>query len=547
MGVLLGAVLVRIIQLTVSSALTIPQPGWSQVQPPLAMADAGKDEASTVVDPRVGRTSKGRPRALILGAKSSGGNSFIITNARKRAFCRAQRRALEHGQTMYRGRLHSVQSLQGMRVQAIQTSASRCLTPAARTGDGRRNSRLKVATWNMGGCTSDAYDVLCDWLMQQTTLDALYIQETHFGMGRQAAQWSIEGWTFFSSPEPGNRYAGVAIAISHRLAQPTDMTYCEWLPGRVLQVRAETLMLNLDMLNVYQWVRERNPSEDKQSKRERVWQILGRALHSIPRRNLLLRGGDLNSSLRAHTNLVGRGLLKLEGNQVDEELMSILVEHQLCALNTWGASRAGQCATFRNGQHRSQLDYFMVRKHAADSQSRRSQPVGTDLTPWRQGPKHYMLECSIPKVAGWRLEQVRAVPRVIAYSKEDMRWHQENNTDHYSAFQEQVTAAVNGAHMSTTVSQLNFTLLQLCRDAFPPRVCRTQRAGATAEVRGNISRMWAMHRALKARRPGTSFLQIFAAWRRYKRFMQAWRSVRRAGRTARRQRIEALVQRKSSG
>ena len=54
-----------------------------------------------------------------------------------------------------------------------------------------------------------------------------------------------------------------------------------------------------------------------------------------------------------------------------------------------------------------------------------------------------------------------------------------------------------------------------------------------------------MHRALRARRPGTSFLQIFAAWRRYIRFMKAWRSVRRAGRTARRQRIEALVQRAS--
>ena len=287
MGVLLGAVLVRILLLTVASALTILQPGWSQVQPPLAMENANTNDASAVVDPRVGRTAKSRPRALILRAKSSGGNSFIITNARKRAFCRAQRRALEHGQTMYRGRLHSIQSLQGMRVPAPPTSARGCLMSAVRPDAKRPQPRLRVATWNMGGCTSDAYDVLCDWLTQQTTLDALFIQETHFGMGKQAAQWSIEGWTFISSPDSGNRYAGVAVAISHRLARSTDLTYCEWLPGRVLQVRAETSLLHLDMLNVYQWVRERNPSEDKQSKRERVWQILGRALHSIPRRNPL--------------------------------------------------------------------------------------------------------------------------------------------------------------------------------------------------------------------------------------------------------------------
>ena len=80
-----------------------------------------------------------------------------------------------------------------------------------------------------------------------------------------------------------------------------------------------------------------------------------------------------------------------------------------------------------------------------------------------------MLECSIPKVAGWRLEQqVRAVPSVVAYSKEDMCWHQEHATDHYRAFQERVTAAVSGAQLHTTISTLNITLLQLCRDAFTP-------------------------------------------------------------------------------
>ena len=90
-------------------------------------------------------------------------------------------------------------------------------------------------------------------------------------------------------------------------------------------------------------------------------------------------GGDLNSGLRAHANLVGRGLLPTTEKQVDEDLMSIIIEHRLCVLNTWGNSRANKCATFRNGLHRSQLDYFLVRKHAADS------PVA-QITAYADGP-----------------------------------------------------------------------------------------------------------------------------------------------------------------
>ena len=125
---------------------------------------------------------------------------------------------------------------------------------------------------------------------------------------------------------------------------------------------------------------------------------------------------------------------------------------------------------------------------------------------------------------------MRTIPRAVAYSKEDMRWHMEHNTDHYRSFQARVTDVVNSAQASTPIRDLNVSLLQLCHTAFPPRSRTAQRAGAALEVRGNICRMWAMHRALKARRPGTSFLQIFAAWRRYIRFMQAWRAVRTAGR-----------------
>ena len=59
----------------------------------------------------------------------------------------------------------------------------------------------------MGGCTAELCDVLCSWLQEQPTLDVLFFQEVHWGMGKTEAQWSIDGWTFYVSPDPGNRYA----------------------------------------------------------------------------------------------------------------------------------------------------------------------------------------------------------------------------------------------------------------------------------------------------------------------------------------------------
>ncbi|CAE7875807.1 CFDP2 [Symbiodinium necroappetens] len=309
----------------------------------------------------------------------------------------------------------------------------------------------------MGGCSSDAYDVLCDWLERQHDLGVLLLQETHWGLGHTESQWSTNGWTWFSSPDPARRYAGVAIVVSHRLAPATACTFCAWVPGRVLQVRVECDQLNIDLVTVYQWVREVSYSAERQEQRTQIWHQLGRVVHSIPKRNLLLVGGDFNAGLQAHTNLIGKGLLQGSADRVDQELQDLIEANQLCVLNTWGSNRPSKCATFCNGQQRSQIDYLMVRKHAADHIARSACPNTEDLTPWRQGPKHRKLGCSIPQLAGGPALASAAPDRTL---------------------------------------------------------CCLSDAGATPAVKTGIGHMWALHRALRARRPGTSFLQIMAAWKR---------------------------------
>ena len=157
-------------------------------------------------------------------------------------------------------------------------------------------------------CTAELYDVLCSWLQEQPTLDVLFLQEVHWGMGKTEAQWSIDGWTFYVSPDPGNRYAGVAVVVSHRLAGLQGTTFCEWVSGRLLQVRAELPGLSIDFLCVYQWVRDREPKDLNKDRREKLWHCLGRTLHSLAKRNLLLLAGDLNSGLSPQSGLISRGL-----------------------------------------------------------------------------------------------------------------------------------------------------------------------------------------------------------------------------------------------
>ena len=63
---------------------------------------------------------------------------------------------------------------------------------------------------------------------------------------------------------------------------------------------------------------------------------LSRAVGSVPHRNVLVLGGDLNSAVTSIPSLVGRGLLSHSSRAPDREFQIILEEHRLCLLNTWG-------------------------------------------------------------------------------------------------------------------------------------------------------------------------------------------------------------------
>ena len=495
------------------------------------------------VDPRVACATITHAGAAD-AAKSHGTDTPTFSWMRKRAFRRAHGRAARNpsGGTFYIGQWCTTADLQGRkampRLSGTTSSQAQQVTRSDQTG--RHKQRLRIMTYNVGGCSSDLYDTLCLYLRENTDLDILFLQELHWGLGREETTWVIPGWMFIVAPDPQRRYSGVGMVISRHIARPETVSFCTWATGRVLQVRCQGARATLDLFSVYQFVHKEHAAEPGDSPRAQLWQILGRALHSVPRRNLVVLGGDLNATVAPIPGLVGKGVLASRSRKPEEELQSCLEASSLCLLNTWGSGRACKCGTFRNGETVSQIDFLATRCPAADRVARTAGPMALDLTPAREGPKHWPVKASVPLVAGWMLKPVR--PAVVApprYSRALLAASLDQDTAHARAFRSEVQQLVQSVVGTQSLHSLNAALIPVCARYFPEQRRTRHRPGDAPVVVQCIRHMWRMHAQLRVRSRGEMRRRVFAAWFRYFGFRQASKAVRREGKAARRRWVEA--------
>ena len=94
----------------------------------------------------------------------------------------------------------------------------------------------KTMTLNCGGITAELYDTTSSVTGYRLKLHAMWWFYRRFigVLGRQDSIWSISGWSFLVTADPDNRFCGVAMAISNPVALPHQITYCSWIPGRLL-------------------------------------------------------------------------------------------------------------------------------------------------------------------------------------------------------------------------------------------------------------------------------------------------------------------------
>ena len=280
-------------------------------QVPSFQNPAGCPDGNQGTDPRV-RWSSTSHLEVSSGTKHAGkdATSFsLYSRARKRAYKRACRRAEQHGQTQYRGQLLTARSLNAAYVSDGLRPTKPDSRPRHTSESTGQRARLRVMTWNCGGMTSDLYDVVCDWLSRAGHLDIVVLQETHWGLGKQDATWTIPGWALVVTADPENRYSGVAVAISTRVVPASHITFCSWIPGRLLHVKCDGLRASIDIVGICQWVKQEDKNASTDSKRLSLWTQLGRLVGKLPRRNLLVLLGDFNTPVAHLPGHVGCGLL----------------------------------------------------------------------------------------------------------------------------------------------------------------------------------------------------------------------------------------------
>ena len=367
------AVLILSISLQLTTLMDHIQPCGSQI--PQQCSERGMRRSICTADPRVGCASTAHPGASSTeAAKSSGQDTrtFPMTWMRKRAYRRACRRAgqNESGGTMYRGHWCTSRELQSRRVlQSEHAPATAAAVPTVTTARVRTRNlpgrRLKIMTYNVGGVTTDLCDTLCHWLNRN--------QDTGCATATGAALGTGQGGVDLANTrlDPNARYSGIGMVISRRIASSATTSFCTWLPGRLLQARCESATMNLDLL----CANNDSQGNELESQRGKFWMALSRAVGSIPARNVLVRG-----------------LLSHSSRGPDREFQTILEEHRLCLLNTWGKARPGSSATFRNHNTATQIDFIAVRKPHADARAKQAHPVALDPTSLRgeRGPNMHL-------------------------------------------------------------------------------------------------------------------------------------------------------------
>ena len=383
------------------------------------------------------------------------------------------------------------------------------------------------------------YDVFCDWLQKQQDAEIIFVQEIHWGLGKTESSWRIGSWHAFVSPDPRHRYAGVAIFVSSKVAEANQVAYHSIIPGRILHVRCVKPRVTLDLIAGYQHVWQAGKKDVVTKQRHTFWNKLGKLLHDLPVRNLLLMGMDLNSGIKPLPGLIGRGVMHTT-RHADTELEAMLQVHHLVLLNTWSQASPVRCHTFFNNGNRTQLDFIMTRRLTTDAIARLSRPMLLDLTPWRQGPKHRPVQASVPWVAGWT-----KVKRPTSERRCDVRLLRQAAAQHGSeaqALQHLFKSAIACSPDPPSLDAVNQHILKQCTVLYPSKPKASARPGETPKVRSCIADMWRQHHLLKSYGAKLGRNNIHQAWRQHSEFKAGVRSLQKASRQARRDRLECLIQ-----
>ena len=303
----------------------------------------------------------------------------------KRSYKRALKRMQLHGWTWYRGRL--ISNITPVPAQDAPIRSFNVEKPKT-----LRRSRLSCFSWNTGGLSGHSWDLFQAWALEQS-LDIILLQETHW---TQTLEWTQTKYHCIHCGS-GDRTGGLLCMVARTLCTEHDISWSDVVPGRVLHVRIHGHSNSIDILNVYQYV----GVSANEEKRQLIWDALQTTIHKFPKRNILILGGDFNSSLQHRSRSVGSGTFANEDKRTkgsthsdDEVFHNLLKSLDLIALNTWNLDLS---ATYEHGLHRSRIDFLCCKRLHNDSTARQVHLLHQFPLLHDAGSRHIPLMTSLPR------------------------------------------------------------------------------------------------------------------------------------------------------
>ena len=474
----------------------------------------------------------------------------------KRSLQRVHRRIMRTGGAWYKGRWYNQATASALtnRLHQQQTHAPGTSAPHANHVDSRAHvhsatthppsqspRHLQVYTWNVGGLGGGLYDEIL-YYIHRHPIDVLVIQETKW---RFTSRWDTHQYFFVHSGSSAADFkqGGLLTIVAKKLVDPGTLRYVDPLPGRLLRVQFYKHSQPCDVLNFYQhtW----RATDHVRRLRTQALDQLTRAIHMIPKRSLMIIGGDFNATCVHSAPHVGRYVMERSHLWATdhEDLQALILGLNLCALNTFQSRHP--LHTYMWGTQQSQIDYLFVRCDMADGLSRQSYAMHDHpLGAWRGGARHFLVHAQVP--THWRPWSGHASPSAApAVDRHAIADALSGKADpRIQAFRMDVQSALTLAPAS--ISELHDTVHTLALKHFPKQVpVRGPRPWQDGTLQQYASRMWGHLRSLRrwaARKDAHSNLQaLFQCWRHSVLHLRMHCDARQQGRELRKQRRLSLL------
>ena len=462
-----------------------------------------------------------------------------VRKATKRSFKRACRRALQYGQAKYKGSTITMKMIQPSWLDCAKVTSR----PHRSTGE---RKGLRVFCWNSGGLASGQWDELLLHIDPQAW-DILLIQETHWAESRD---FVTGPWSCVASSTGRGSKAGVLIMVHQRLCHNSMLRAEHVLPGRLLRIRLPLPgkdLRHLQVICAYQKAWNSRQASSVIEQRSSFWNKLDAALASVPSRDALILGGDLNVSIPMTTGTAGAGVSPppQDGATDASDLIGIAKQHGLIFLNTWHG-RGTPVHTFQFGKYRAQLDFLLCKTLHADGVARRSRPWHKfQLSQGSEsGAVHYPVHANIPvKKTNWHCQGPKSNSAIDKEAIIQAACNlSESEADSVTQLRQVVRHEMQKLEHPSQLAQVPHIVSRACAQLFPAKCADTtkqaiwQDAGVVASVR-ETWRLWRSMRAVE----GRTLVSMFRKWSFLARHLKARKLQRKLSKQTRRQKLLAYV------